>query len=472
MKGIIQLRGLIQTMAERNTIVVIVSHDVDLINSVATDVIHFHDQILTYYRGNYVDFQIQKQQHDLHKIRQQHTLDKQRKSMIKTIDNLKSKSSSGNSKKISKQMNNRRKKLEKHGIEKDEHGHRRTVQKAMTGIKIGSINTLDASTRKQGSKNYAQLLKDASLNVAPIPGMFSLKIDQTKNLKYYSIVFLLCLMLTKIINDVNALVDKEVQFSFRTTNCQWYEPLISASGVGHGFEVVQDANTNTSNTNNDEAVTTIFDDIDLCMDEKSITCILGEGGSGKSTLLKILAGEIQPRKGKVKYAHNINIAYFDQHKADNLIVEGMTKHGSKTSSISLLMALYPKKSEQDIRGILTSFGLSPQQASTYIQYLSGGERCRLCLAMLMLSDPHVLILDEPSNHLDPESVDALHHGIRHWNGTVVLVSHDVHLIRQLEDVKCYVLVKEGKLKYVMGGIDSYLKAVSMQESKKIESESE
>lgn len=239
--------------------------------------------------------------------------------------------------------------------------------------------------------------------------------------------------------------------------------MISALDVGHGFETNEQKELKSESNN----INMIFDSVDLCVDEKSTTCILGENQSGKTTLLKILSGQMLPKEGNVRFAHNVNIAYFDQHKADNIIADSMTKFGLTTSSISLLMAMYPKKTEQEIRGELVSFGLSPQQSSTYVQYLSGGERCRLCLVMLMLSDPHVLIFDEPSNHLDPESVDALAYGIKNWNGTVVLVSHDVHLIRQLE-AKCYVLMREGKLKYVQGGIDSYLKTLSMQESKKLE----
>jgi ATP-binding cassette subfamily F protein 3 len=83
--------------------------------------------------------------------------------------------------------------------------------------------------------------------------------------------------------------------------------------------------------------------------------------------------------------------------------------------------------------------------------------------MLMLRDPHVLIMDEPSNHLDPESVEALAYGLKNWNGTVVMVSHDVHLIRLLEGT-CYVLVEtEGKLRRLEGGIDSFLKILGAKE---------
>ena len=375
--------------------------------------------------GNYIDFLIAKDQHDLHKTRQQNILEKQRDAMIKTIDKMKKQSSSASnegSKKIARAVNSRKKKLERHGIEKDEHGHQSTAQKAGTGIKQGAINSLDASTRKK--QTHRQLLKRADINVAPVP-------------------------------------DKAVQFNFRDTNCTWGEPLISALDIGHGFHV----NKEEENNNNSDSVPPmlgskkegmLFDCVDLCVDEGSSVCILGENNSGKTTLLRILAKQMQPLEGEVHHAHNANVGYFDQHKADNLINEGINKYGSSISSIALLMKLFPKKAEQDIRGELIDFGLSPQQSSTYIQFLSGGERMRVCCSMLTLQDPHVLILDEPSNHLDPESVEALAYGLKAWNGTVVMVSHDVHLIRLLEGT-CYVLMDmEGKLRRLEGGIDSYL----------------
>ena len=102
--------------------------------------------------------------------RQQLTLEKQRNSMIKAIDNMKKKGSGASqkgNKKSARAVNSRKKKLERHGIEKDEQGHRSTVQKASTGIRPGSINNLDASTRKKQS--YGQLTKRTDINVAPIP---------------------------------------------------------------------------------------------------------------------------------------------------------------------------------------------------------------------------------------------------------------------------------------------------------------
>lgn len=421
-EGIIQLRGLIETLKKQNTTVVLVSHDVDLINSCASDVIHFANQTLTYYRGNYIDFVMQKAEHDLFKVRQQQALDKQREAMLVTIDNLQKQSQSSGakgSKKVSKLVSSRKKKLEKHGIQKDEHGHRLTWQNAMTGMKVGSINTIDASTRRKEA--YSQLLKNAKTNVAPVP-------------------------------------DKAVQFNFRSSNCSWGEPLISAIDVSFGFKNGTDGDTNVENGQCYDALKRVlFESVDLCINEGT-TIIMGANGSGKSTLLKVLHKDIKPLNGQVHHAHGSNIAFFDQHQADRLITDGIQKYGSKTNSISLLMQLYPEKTEQDIRSSLSDFGLNHQQASTNIQFLSGGERCRLCLAMTMISAPHGLILDEPSNHLDPESVEALAYGIRNWKGTCILVSHDAHLIRMIgeDEVTCYVLMQK-RLRRLAGGIDSYLK---------------
>lgn len=227
--------------------------------------------------------------------------------------------------------------------------------------------------------------------------------------------------------------------------------------VGHGYEV------NDTNTLEEEATTTssivkkpgfLFDCVDLCIDEGSVNCILGANGNGKSTLLRLLAKKEQPLEGKVHHAHGVNVACFDQHAVDDLIYG---HSDNMTTALSLLTERFPKKSEQDIRGELTAFGLSPKQASTKVQFLSGGERCRLCLASLMLSDPHVLIMDEPTSHLDVESVEALVYGLKQWNGTLVMVSHDANFIRSLGG-NCYVIMKEeGKIRRVPDGIDSYLK---------------
>lgn len=126
--------------------------------------------------------------------------------------------------------------------------------------------------------------------------------------------------------------------------------------------------------------------------------------------------------------------------------------------LSYLTQKFPQKTEHEIRAELTSFGLNPKQAGTELRFLSGGERCRLCLAEIMLRNPHVICLDQPTANLDLESVDALIYGLKKWDGTVIMVSHDAYFLRSL-DVKLYALIAdEGKLRRVEGGIEAYLRS--------------
>jgi len=233
-----------------------------------------------------------------------------------------------------------------------------------------------------------------------------------------------------------------------------------AMDVGHGYGVADIALAETENLADTKwggivkKSGFLFDCVDLCIDEGSVTCILGANGNGKSTLLRLLAKKEQPLEGKIHHAHNVNIGYFDQHAVDDLI--DSQSHKAATA-LSLLTERFPKKTEQDIRGELTAFGLNPKQASTNINFLSGGERSRLCLATLMLGDPQVLIMDEVTSHLDVESVEALVYGLKLWNGTLIMVSHDAYFIRSLGGT-CYVIMKEeGKIRRIPDGIDSYLK---------------
>lgn len=142
---------------------------------------------------------------------------------------------------------------------------------------------------------------------------------------------------------------------------------------------------------------TLFDCVDLCINEGSRTIILGKNSSGKSTLLQILAGKLAPKEGKVHFAQSIkeSIGFFDQHIADNMIKLSMKQthsHANLLTPLSLLTEQFPLKTEQELRGELASFGISPKQATTSINFLSGGERWRLCLTMTMLRRPDVLIL--------------------------------------------------------------------------------
>jgi ATPase subunit of ABC transporter with duplicated ATPase domains len=239
-----------------------------------------------------------------------------------------------------------------------------------------------------------------------------------------------------------------------------------AMDVGHGYLPLQDEaeTTTTRSDNRAEFVITkrkgfLFDCVDLCINEGRKYCLLGNNASGKSSLLRLLAKREEPREGSIHHAHRVQVGYFGQETMDQLLRDASSGPGFTVTALSYLANKFPNKTDKDLRGSLTDFGLSPEQAATDIRFLSGGERCRLCLASLMLGNPHVLCLDNPTTNLDVESVEALVHGLLHWkDGTVIMVCHDFNLIRQL-DADCAVLMEEeGKLRRIDGSIDDYLRA--------------
>jgi ATP-binding cassette subfamily F protein 3 len=203
----------------------------------------------------------------------------------------------------------------------------------------------------------------------------------------------------------------------------------------------------------------LFDCVDFCVEEGSRNCVLGPAASGKSTLMKVFAKRISPVEGKVHHASGVRVGYFDAEIVEDVIASV----SSTTTALQFLTQQYTQKTEQDLRGHLTAFGLSPTtQAKTPICYLSGGEKCRFVLATIMMDDPPVLCLDDPTSHLDVESVQAFIYGLRQWNGTLVMVSQDANFLRSLENVKCVVLMPdEGKLRRIDGGMDAYLKSFQL-----------
>ena len=141
--GLLRLRRLLAACREQKTTVLLVSHDVDLINDVATDVIHFSHQQLSYFPGNYRDFQGYQRQQQTHQLRQQNALDKQRDAMMQSLDNIKKQPAGkrgSSARKKSRAIESRKKKLERHGIEADAKGHRWTQQKAGTGRQADVYN--------------------------------------------------------------------------------------------------------------------------------------------------------------------------------------------------------------------------------------------------------------------------------------------------------------------------------------------
>ncbi len=152
-------------------------------------------------------------------------------------------------------------------------------------------------------------------------------------------------------------------------------------------------------------------------------CIIGKNGVGKTTLAKLLAGELQPDAGHVRWGHQAQVGYLPQDQ------QGVIRPG--TTAFGWLRELEDKLSNEEISGLLGRMLFSGEERMKPTATLSGGETVRLLLAKLMLFKDNVLILDEPTNHLDLQSIAALSEGLQRYEGTVVVVTHDQELIREV-----------------------------------------
>lgn len=165
--------------------------------------------------------------------------------------------------------------------------------------------------------------------------------------------------------------------------------------------------------------------IDLSLHESSRIGLLGANGAGKSTLLKSLAGELPLLGGERICGDGLKIGYFAQHQLQNLQAEA--------SPMLHIQRISPRASEQEIRNFLGGFDFHGERAFEPIRHFSGGEKARLTLALIAWSKPNLLILDEPTNHLDLDMRHALTMALQGFEGAIVLVSHDRHLIRNTAD---------------------------------------
>jgi ATP-binding cassette subfamily F protein 3 len=173
--------------------------------------------------------------------------------------------------------------------------------------------------------------------------------------------------------------------------------------------------------------------------------LLGANGAGKSTLVKVLAGELEPTAGRRETAQDLRIGYFAQHQLDQLRAE--------ESPLQHLQRLDPKATEQALRDYLGGFGFDGDRALGPVAPLSGGEKARLVLALLIRQRPNLLLLDEPTNHLDLEMRHALAEALQEFEGAMILVSHDRHLLRVTVDT--LLLVDGGSVQPFDGELDDY-----------------
>lgn len=189
----------------------------------------------------------------------------------------------------------------------------------------------------------------------------------------------------------------------------------------------------------------ILSDIKLNLVPGSRIGLLGRNGAGKSTFIKLLAGELAPLSGKLEANSGIALGYFAQHQLESLHLE--------ESPLTHLARLDPKASEQSLRDYLGGFDFKGDQVNDPVGPFSGGEKARLVLALIVYQKPNLLLLDEPTNHLDLDMRDALTHALQYFEGAMVIVSHDRHLLRATTDE--FYLVDDGKVQAFDGNLEDY-----------------
>ncbi|SDD69511.1 ABC-F family ATP-binding cassette domain-containing protein [Kordiimonas lacus] len=206
-------------------------------------------------------------------------------------------------------------------------------------------------------------------------------------------------------------------------------PLIALEGASVGYE----------------ADKPILKKLDLRIDMDDRIALLGANGNGKSTFAKLLAEKLQPMEGNMRRPRKLTVGYFAQHQLDEL--------RPKASPYDHLAKLMPDAIEAKVRARLGSFGFGVEKADRPVESLSGGEKARLMFALATFHAPQLLILDEPTNHLDVDSREALIHAVNDYDGAVLLISHDRHLVEACVDRLW--IVEKGDVKRFDGDLEDY-----------------
>jgi ATP-binding cassette subfamily F protein 3 len=234
-------------------------------------------------------------------------------------------------------------------------------------------------------------------------------------------------MLERMETVAAAHVDSPFHFSFRPPNAL-PDPLLVIENAAAGYV---DRN--------------ILADVSMTLRPGCRIGLLGRNGAGKSTLIKLLAGAVAQQGGERKEAKALAVGYFAQHQLEQLRPD--------ESPLQHLVRLEPTTPEQELRDYLGGFDFRGDMATRAVEPFSGGEKSRLALALLIRTRPNLLLLDEPTNHLDLEMREALTFALQDYEGGMVFVSHDRHLLRTCADE--LLLVADGKVTEFDGDLDDY-----------------
>jgi ATP-binding cassette subfamily F protein 3 len=189
----------------------------------------------------------------------------------------------------------------------------------------------------------------------------------------------------------------------------------------------------------------VLHSLNLRIDQDDRIALLGRNGEGKTTLAKLLSDRLPVARGRKTTSNKLRIGFFAQHQVDELHID--------ETPLQHLQRARPEDHQSKLRARLAGFGLQAAQAETEVGRLSGGQKARLSLLLATLHAPHLLVLDEPTNHLDIESREALVEALSAYNGAVILVSHDMHLLSMVADRLW--LVKNGRVSNYDEDLEAY-----------------
>jgi len=201
--------------------------------------------------------------------------------------------------------------------------------------------------------------------------------------------------------------------------------------------------------------TIIIDHVNISIHPSTRLGLLGPNGAGKSSLVKTIAGSLQALAGDRTCGEHLKIGYFAQHQLEALDLEA--------SAALHIQRLSPKASEQEVRNFLGGFDFQGDRAFESIRHFSGGEKARLALAIIAWQKPNLLLLDEPTNHLDLEMRHALTLALQMFEGAVILVSHDRHLLRNSVDQ--FLLIANGRVEEFDGDLPAYQRWLNEQKTR-------
>ena len=319
--------------------VIIISHDRDLLNNAVNSIVHLDQKKLTFYRGNYDQFERQKAEADELQMKAKAKNDAARKHLQSFIDRFKAKASKA------KQAQSRVKALERMGT-------------------------------------VAAVIED---HVQPI--------------------------------------------TFPEPEKQPASPIVAISGGAVGYEPGKP----------------ILKGLNLRIDNDDRIALLGSNGNGKSTFAKFISGRLAPDSGEVRLAPGLKIGFFAQHQLDDLV--------PNETPVEHVRRLMPTEPEAKVRARVAQMGLATEKMATAAKDLSGGEKARLLMGLAAFHAPNLLILDEPTNHLDIDSRRALIEALNDYDGAVILISHDRHLIEATVDRLW--LVNNGTVTSFEGDMEEY-----------------